>query len=76
MVTNDLPNEGYMTTQQAAAYLGFTAEFLKARRVRGNGPRYVAVSSRAIRYRRSDLDAFMAGQLRTSTADDGARRTG
>jgi predicted DNA-binding transcriptional regulator AlpA len=79
MATNDpgtMTNEEYMTTEQGAAYIGFTAEFLKARRQRGDGPRYIAIGTRAVRYRRADLDAWMATQFRTSTADDCVRRTG
>jgi hypothetical protein len=60
---------------QGAAYIGFTAEFLKARRQRGDGPQYIASGTRAVRYR-ADFDAWMATQFRTSTADDGVRRTG
>jgi predicted DNA-binding transcriptional regulator AlpA len=61
-----------LTEAEAAERLGFTARFLQNRRHRGDGPRYVAVSARAIRYRPADLEEWAEQRLRTSTSDSGA----
>jgi predicted DNA-binding transcriptional regulator AlpA len=59
-----------LTEKEAAELLGMTPRFLQARRVRGNGPPFVRISSRAIRYRVSDLESWVRDRLRTSTAED------
>jgi predicted DNA-binding transcriptional regulator AlpA len=59
-----------LTEKEAAKLLGMTPRFLQARRVRGNGPPVVRISSRAIRYRVSDLEGWVRDRLRTSTAED------
>ena len=55
-----VPSE-YLTTQQAALYLNLSRQYLEAARYRGDGsgPAYVKLE-RAVRYRRSVLDAWMA----------------
>jgi len=60
-----------LTTRQAAAYLNYTPRALEGWRVRGGGPRFVRVSSRSVRYRQADLDAWIAERVRTSTSDPG-----
>lgn len=62
-----------LTEAEAAEALGFSPRFLQARRHRGDSPPYVKVSSRAIRYRPSDLEEWSRQRLRTSTSDDGSR---
>lgn len=62
-----------LTEAEAARRLGFSPRFLQQRRYKGDGPRFVKVSARAIRYRVSDLEAWAAARLRTSTSDDGTR---
>jgi Helix-turn-helix domain len=51
----------YMTTQEAAAYLKLSRQFLEAARYKGDGsgPPYIKLE-RAVRYRKSVLDAWMA----------------
>ncbi|MFC1628425.1 helix-turn-helix transcriptional regulator [Gemmatimonadota bacterium] len=58
-----------LTEVQAAEYLHLTPRFFQARRQKGNGPRYVRISSRCIRYRKADLDDFIENHLRFSTSD-------
>jgi hypothetical protein len=55
-----VPSE-YLTTQQAAEYLNLSRQYLEAARYRGDGsgPAYVKLE-RAVRYRRSVLDAWMS----------------
>ena len=51
----------YMTTQEAAAYLKLSRQFLEGARYRGDGsgPAYIKLE-RAVRYRQSVLDAWMS----------------
>ena len=58
---NDAPDFGvYLTTVEAARYLKLSRQFLEAARYRadGSGPAYIKLE-RAVRYRRSALDAWM-----------------
>ena len=59
--------DGLKDTHQAAAYLQCSASFLEKRRCFGGGPVYVRIG-RAIRYRISDLDAWVAKQAHSNTA--------
>jgi hypothetical protein len=60
---------------EAAAFLGYTTRALQNWRVRGGGPAFVRVSDRSIRYRYSDLSAWVEARLRVSTADQGPLAT-
>ena len=60
-----------LTEADAAKLLRFTPRFLQARRVRGDGPKFLKISSRAVRYRRSDLLEWEQSLVRTSTSDNG-----
>lgn len=56
---------------QAAKVLGsISVKTLQSWRVRGYGPCWVAIG-RSIRYRRLDLQTFIASQVRRSTSDVG-----
>lgn len=52
-------NQNYLTTEQAAVYLGISKKTLESYRQEGTGPRYIMVSSKLIRYLIADLDAWM-----------------
>lgn len=58
---------------EAARLLGFSARTLEKWRAEGGGPVFMRQSSRAIRYRPSDLAAWIEQRTRTSTADSTAR---
>jgi len=60
--------------RQAAAFLGYTVRALQNWRLRGNGPRFVKVSSRSVRYRRRDLLAWIEERLRSHTSEAGPSR--
>jgi len=62
-----------MTTREAAAYIGMSKAFLERDRWAGARIPFVRVGSRAVRYGPEDLDRFIAGQVRASTSDHGAR---
>jgi predicted DNA-binding transcriptional regulator AlpA len=58
----------YMKPPQAAAYLQVSKSALAKKRVYGDGPKFVRWG-RAVRYRREDLDAYMAARLVRSTSE-------
>jgi excisionase family DNA binding protein len=60
------------TEAEAARLLGFSLRFLQEKRYKGGGPNFCRIGSR-IRYRLSDLDAFLEQNVRTSTSDTGRR---
>jgi len=64
------PNE-LLDRAAAAAYLGWRPRTLEARATEGTGPRVTKVG-RNVRYRRSDLEAFVAANPRV--AQRAARR--
>ena len=62
-----MPSE-YMTPKEAADYLRSSPSTLAKRRVTGgDGPQFCRIG-KAIRYKKDDLDAFMAGSTRRSTS--------
>jgi len=63
-------NEILLTTIQAAQFLNRPARALEAARYRGEGPRYVRLSRSCVRYRKSDLIAWL--DARTVTPADRA----
>lgn len=60
-----------LTEAETAKLLKFTPRFLQARRVRGDGPKFLKISARAVRYRRIDLLEWEQSLVRTSTSDRG-----
>jgi excisionase family DNA binding protein len=58
-----------LTREQAASYLGLKKTTLDAWAVRGGGPAYVKLGKKAVRYRQSDLEAFVESRLRSSTSE-------
>ena len=56
----------YLTTVEAAAYLKLSRQYLEIARYRadGSGPDYIKLG-RAVRYRRSALDAYMNSHSRS-----------
>lgn len=71
-----VPASEYLTTPQAATYTNYSEEYLEIARHRadGSGPDYIK-QSRAVRYRRVDLDRWMeAGRVCNEPAVKTARR--
>ena len=60
----------YLTTGEAARYLGLSPRTLKRYRVTGDGPVFHRFGGR-VRYRRERLEEWAASRERVSTADDG-----
>jgi predicted DNA-binding transcriptional regulator AlpA len=48
-----------VTETEAAVLMGLAPRTLQSWRQHGRGPRYIRVSARAVRYRRSDLLAWI-----------------
>ena len=61
----------YLSTREAAEYLGLSARTLDRYRVSGEGPVFHRFGGR-VRYTREDLDAWAVARRRASTADDGS----
>jgi hypothetical protein len=53
----------------AGAFLGLTSRTMQAYRQRGGGPRYIAISSRCLRYRRINLRDWAESRMRASTSE-------
>ncbi|AEV38408.1 helix-turn-helix transcriptional regulator [Pseudovibrio ascidiaceicola] len=65
--------ENALITEAAAAdYLGISIRTIQAWRVRGGGPNYVKLG-KAVRYRPSDIQAWIEAHLTSSTSDAEAR---
>lgn len=54
--------------QAAAAYLGLSVVTLQRQRARGEGPRHLRLSERAVGYRREDLDRWLEERASPVTA--------
>ena len=67
MHTNE--SEPLLRTPEAAALLGLKKPTLEKWRVQGGGPVYLRVGKKAIRYRRSDIEAFKDASIRHNTID-------
>ncbi len=71
LFSHDFAYPEYFDTKRAAAYLGLSKQRLEIWRVSGDGPPYTKLAQ-AVRYKRSDLDVFMAKHLRNNTTEGGA----
>ena len=58
-----------LTTAEAAAYLGVSKAFLERDRWAGARIPFIRVGSRTVRYRLTELDAYLDAQVRFSTSD-------
>ena len=59
-----------LTTKEAANYLCVSKAFLERDRWAGARVPFIKIGSRAVRYRQSDLDAFIDAQQRVSTSQE------
>lgn len=64
-------NQALLTTEQAARYLGVSKAFLERDRWAGARIPFLKIGSRAVRYRISDLEAYLDSRIRHSTSDPG-----
>lgn len=56
-------------TVQAAEYTGLAAAYLEKLRSVGGGPRFLKYGRRAVRYRKEDVDVWMAAHAVASTSE-------
>ena len=63
-----------LTDQQLQDPTGFSTSFWQARRLRGDGPTFIRISSRAVRYRWGDVLDWLESLRRTSTSDQGGAK--
>lgn len=57
-----------LTPRQLAERLNLHTSTLAAMRVRGDGPPFVTIGKRAVGYRMSDVDTWLASRVRRSTS--------
>ena len=62
-----------LTTKEAARYLGVSTAFLERDRWAGARIPFIKIGTRTVRYKLSELEAYITGQTRHSTSDTGAR---
>ena len=60
----------FLSTREAAFYLGLSFRTLEKMRLTGNGPRF-RKHGRFVRYHIADLDAWSEGRRHSSTSDGG-----
>ena len=56
---------------EAADVMSLSVKTLRNWRWRGEGPPFVVVGRRSVRYRQDDIDAYLAAGSRRSTSDHG-----
>ena len=61
-------DDRWVNTEVAASYLGLAVSTLEKARVYGNSPPF-SKAGRAVRYRLSDLDSWMAARVINSTSE-------
>lgn len=61
--------EPLLTTHEAALLLGVSKAFLERDRWAGACIPFVRLGTRAVRYRRADLDGYITTHVRRSTSD-------
>jgi len=60
---------GLLTPSAVATMLRVNTKVLERWRGTGDGPRFVRLTRKTIRYQLSDVDAFIGARLRSNTAD-------
>lgn len=58
----------YLTTPQAAEYVGMSRQWFDIARVKGDGPPFVKIG-RAVRYHRPTLDKWLKARERNHTVE-------
>ena len=56
-----------LSTAAVAKYTGLTADTLRKWRMSGDGPKFIRLGPRTIRYRRSAVDEFLTAREFTTT---------
>ncbi len=64
------PQDALLKQRQAASLIGVSERTLECWRSRGGGPPFVKISRRAVRYRRKDIDQWVAERVQYSTSEE------
>ncbi len=64
------PFEKLYTTKEAALRLKVSVSFLAKKRVSGGGPKFIKLG-RSVRYPDTEINEYLASQMRGSTSDNG-----
>lgn len=60
--------DGLLSEEEAAEFLGYSKRALQNWRHRGDGPPFIRISERAVRYRRRDLIEWCESLMEESTS--------
>jgi predicted DNA-binding transcriptional regulator AlpA len=60
-----------LDTQAAARHCGLSKPTLERYRLTGDGPVFVKIGRKCVRYRMEDLNDWLVSRLRKSTSDQG-----
>lgn len=72
LITRPSPGPSSLfTSNETAELLGISPQTLAHWRVRGCGPKYLALNPRCIRYRPADVQAWLDARAQESTAENG-----
>ncbi len=66
------PETPYLDTPAAAHHVHLSPSKLNKMRMGDDGPPFIKIGRRAVRYRRDDLDRWMASQLVTQDSPEAA----
>jgi len=67
-IESDLHLPQLLTTAEVATVTRLTKQHLHRLRMKGKGPRFIRVSENAVRYRKSDVQAYLDGRLSPAPA--------
>lgn len=56
----EIHKNGLLTTKAAARHLSLSPKTLEKWRAQRRGPRFVKIGNKAVRYSKSDIEAFVA----------------
>lgn len=71
-MTQHLLNQNlFLTTDEVVKRTGLSKRFWESRRITGDSPPFIRISTRAVRYRWDDVSKWLEARLRTSTKDQG-----
>ncbi|WP_125216720.1 helix-turn-helix transcriptional regulator [Rickettsiales endosymbiont of Stachyamoeba lipophora] len=71
MVAQSLNREKFVPTEELEDFTKLKPRFWEARRISGDGPPYIYISKRAVRYKVGDVIDWMESKKRRHTADTG-----
>ncbi len=67
--TDDHRGDYLLSRDDIQTQYGLTRRWLELAALRGDGPPYLRISRRLVRYRRADFERWLANCQRTNTAD-------